>query len=47
MSTIPIIGGLILQQKLGHLNAAKLFAASMIASYYFMTAFGPNSLPTI
>ena len=38
-----ILGGLYLQQKLGHLNATKFFAASMVASYSFMTAFGPNT----
>jgi hypothetical protein len=38
-----ILGGLYLQQKLGHLNATKFFAASMIVSYSIITAFGPNT----
>ena len=38
-----ILGGLYLQQKLGSLNTTKFFAASMIASYSFTTAFGPNT----
>ncbi len=42
-SSTLILGGMYLQQKLGHLNAAKFFAASIIASYSFMTAFGPNT----
>ena len=38
-----IIGGMYLQSKLGALNATKFFGLSLLATYGFMSAFGPNS----
>ena len=38
-----ILGGLYLQSKLGHVTSTKFFLLSMLASYGFMSAFGPNT----
>lgn len=38
-----IFGGLYLQSKLGHVTATKFFLLSMLATYGFMSAFGPNT----
>lgn len=38
-----ILGGLYLQGKLGHVASTKFFLLSMIASYGFISAFGPTT----
>ena len=38
-----ILGGHMIQSRLGSLRTAKLFFGSLVMSYFFMSAFGPGS----